>query len=275
VGTLVPEPATELAGLSEPAITLNQAQSGTASPPTNPRTWRLILFATTLLAILVIPPVFRWQRMSEERASSLSNIRRIGQGALMYAQDWDSNMMPPEQEISERQWLTWPRLLQPYVSPDSTFSNPSNPVLPFRSSLRNPMNDYPIDSSYAVNRRLWNTFAPGPFPLDNLEMPDQTVFFVEAGRMWEFPLRWTEGHNIGLIDYGDTTDRYGHLCPYPSTHDGRMAVVAADGHGALITVQHYDAKDGPHDALYGRLGSGIYNWNGGHPNGETDRPPRE
>jgi prepilin-type processing-associated H-X9-DG protein len=83
------------------------------------------------------------------------------------------------------------------------------------------------------------------------------------------------GTGFALLDYGDTTDRYRNLFAYPSPHDGRMTVVAADGHGLLITVDHYGPADGSHDPLYGRVGGNIYNWNGGHPNGETDRPPRE
>jgi hypothetical protein len=276
VGTLKPEPSGEKPGSAE-IEDANEAarQSGIEQKQSYTRRVWLLAIAVCVVAFIVMPPIIGWQRMSEERALSLSNICRIGQGELLYAQDWDSNTTPPACEISERMWLTWPRLLQPYVSPDSTFSNPSNPLIPFHSSIRDPTHDYPIDSGYAVNHRLWNTFSPGPFPLDNLELPEQTVLFVEAGRMWENPLRKTDGRTIGLLDYGDTTDRYARLSPYPSTHDGRMAVVAADGHGVLLTVQHYGSKDGPHDTTYGRLGSGIYNWNGGHPNGETDRPPKE
>lgn len=249
--------------------------SPTTDPSKSARIYWQIAVVVIIIATIILPPAARWQRMGEERALSLSNIRRIGQGALQYAQDWDSETMPPAAQFSKRMWLTWPRLLQPYVSPDSTLSNPSNPLVPFHSSIRDPIHDYPIDSAYAINRRLWNTFSIGPFPLDNLELPEQTVLFVESGRMWSNPLRWSQGLNIGLIDYGDTTDRYAGLSPYPSTHDGRMAVVAADGHGIILTVLHYETKDLPHDVLYGRIGSGIYNWNGGHANGETDRPPKE
>jgi hypothetical protein len=255
-----------------------EAEEGSLKQPNPSRRYTRYWVAGVILAIVagfIIPPFLKWQRTNEERALSLSNIRRIGLGALLYSQDWDSNTMPAVQQLSKYDWLTWPKLLQPYVSPDSTFSNPSNPLIPFHSSVRHPIFDYPIDSSYAVNSRLWNTFASGPFPLDNLELPEQTVLFVEAGRMWHNPLRWTMGRNIGVLEYGDTLDRYGVLSPYPSTHDGKMAVVAADGHGLVLTVQHYGPSDGPHNAEYGRIGSGIYNWNGGHPNGETDRPPNE
>jgi hypothetical protein len=211
-----------------------------------------------------------------QRAESLSNIRRIGAGALLYAQDWDSRLMPPATQQEETQWLTWPRLLRPYISgEDSIFSNPSNPVTPFHSNVHHPRYGYPIDSSYALNRRFWNAFGPGPFPLDNLEMPEQTVLFVEAGPMWGDPLKERTSSRTALLDYGDTLDRIQGLVPYPSTHDGRMAVVAADGHGLMLTVEHYSSKDGPHDPRFGRIGQTIYNWNGGHPNGETDLPPRD
>ena len=52
-------------------------------------------------------------------------------------------------------------------------------------------------------------------------------------------------------------------------------VVAVDGHAVMVEVKHYGPEDSPHDPLYGRIGNSIYNWNGGHPNGETDTPPRE
>lgn len=245
--------------------------------PLPPRRRRQVLFAllTVALCVAFLPPLFAWQQMGEERALSLSNLRRLSSGALLYAQDWDACTMPPSYPVDAHFWQTWPSLLRPYVSPDSTFSDPSNPVLPFHSAVREPGRTYPVNSSYALNRRFWNTFGPGPFPLANLELPEQTALFVEAGPMWKSPYRPNEGRPLAFLEYGDTMDRYGELYPYPSPHDGRMAVVAADGHGTILKVVHYDPKDGPHDTLYGRIANSIYNWNGGHPNGETDRPPRE
>lgn len=226
-----------------------------------------------LAAGLFVPPLLRWRQMGEERALSLSNLRRVGTGALLYAQDWDGRLMPVAERSADGGWQTWPDTLRPYVGGDSTFLNPANPTV---AATHHPTAGYPVRSSYAFNRRFWNTFSPGPFPLENLELSEQTVLFVEAGPFWNDPIRKvraTDPHPA-LLDYGDTTDRRQSLVPYPSTHDGRMAVVAADGHGVIVTVEHYDAKT-RHDTQYGRLGGNIYNWNGGHPNGETDRAPRE
>ena len=221
-------------------------------------------------------PLLSWQRTGVQRAESLSNIRRIGQGALFYAQDWDSRLMPPATRSDDSQWLTWPRTLRPYVSgADTVFSNPANPITPFHSDVKHPTQGYPIDSSFALNRRFWGAFSSGPFPTANLEMPEQTVLFVEAGPLWGEPRRELTQSRLALLDYGDMLDRVSGLVPYPSTHDGRMAVIAADGHGLMITVEHYNSNDGPHDPLFGRIGPSMYNWNGGHPNGETDSPPRD
>jgi hypothetical protein len=247
-----------------------------------PRRRGLFLIAALLLAGvagLALPPLVGWQKMGQERALSLSNIRRLGTAFLIYSQDWDGRPMPLTETWPNGEVRGWPQALRPYVSPVTVFSNPSNPVTPFHSMLHSADDGHAIDSSYAFNRRFWNTFAPGPFPIENLEMPEQTALFVEAGPLRSNPRhplpRDAHSPDIALDLYGDTTDRINGLSPYPSTHGEQMAVVAADGHGLMIKVEHYSAADGNHDPLYGRLGGSIYNWNGGHSNGETDRPARE
>ena len=226
-----------------------------------------------VVALIGLPPLLEWRQMGERRALSLSGLRRIGTGALLYAQDWDGRLMPVAERLPTGGWQTWPDTLRPYVSGDAAFENPSNPTT---VATRHPVDGYSVRSSYALNKRFWNTFTPGPFPLDNLELSEQTALFVEAGPFWGRPTRKLRSDTAvsALLDYGDTTDRWHDLCPYPSTHDGRFAVVAADGHGVVVSIEHYD-KRLRHDSLYGRIGSNLYNWNGGHPNGETDRPPRE
>ncbi len=259
MGALTPEPPTEL------------SQRVAATRPHWP-VWAGMALLVCIFAGIGLPPLLEWRQMGERRALSLSNIRRIGTGALLYAQDWDGRLMPVAEPLNGR-WQTWPETLRPYVGGESTFENPSNPT---NSATHDPTSGYPVRASYAFNRRFWSAFSPGPFPLDNLELSEQTAMFVEAGPFWISPTHKPSANSsaLALLDYGDTTDRWQGLVPYPSTHDGRIAVVAADGHGAIVTVEHYDGKT-RHDPLYGRLGGNLYNWNGGHPNGATDRAPRE
>jgi hypothetical protein len=232
-----------------------------------------------LLVSLGLPPLLSWQRLEQQRAVSLSNLHRLSMGLLLYTQDWDGHTMRPAERRPDGSWRTWVDALHPYVGVPTFFSDPANPVAPFGPKVRHPVYGYPISSSYALNRRLWDTFSPGPFPLDNLELPGQTVLFVEAGPMWRDPRRPprrdAERASIALLDYGDTTDRVQGFCPYPSPYEGRMPLAAVDGHAAIVRVMHYSAAEGPHDPLYGRIGDNIYDWNGGYLNGQTDSPPRE
>jgi prepilin-type processing-associated H-X9-DG protein len=226
-----------------------------------------------LLLLLSLPLLSRWQQSELRRTRSLNNMRRLATGLLLYAQDWDGRMMPPATRLPDGHWLTWAQILDAYVQPSSTFLNPANP--PGSTPPRHPKDGYPIKTGYALNRRFWDVFAPGPFPIENLELQEQTVLFVEAGPMWNDPKNPSRASDKALLDYGDTTDRIDGFCPYPSPHNGKMTVVAVDGHADTIEIKHYGPENGPHDPLYGRLGGNFYNWNGGHPNGETDTPPRE
>lgn len=228
-----------------------------------------------LATAIGLPPLLLWQRQSEERAISLSNLRRLSLSLLLYSQDWDGRLMPPTTHAAYGSLVTWPTTLAPYVAPESVFDNPANPLPKAASALRDPADGYPIRSGYALNRRFWNTFSPGPFAVEDLEIPTRTAMLVEAGPMWRDPLQRDDRSHYGVIHYGDMLDRSAGYCPYPSSHEQRAAVSAADGHAVTLHVEHYSPASGPHDRLYGRIGANIYNWNGGHPNGQTDRPARE
>ena len=267
-----------------------EGESGSAENETgsgrmeNSGSWKhRVVACVVILATLaiVLPPLFAWQSENQQKALSLSNMRRVATGCLIYMQDWDERMPPPVQRAPDGFAVSWPRLVRPYVLLDEAFSNPSNPVKPFSDlpHLTDPTDRHPIDTSYALNHRFWGVFGQGPFPVGNLEIPEQTALLVEAGRMAAEPRqpRFANSRSAGLaVDlYTDTTDRVGVMSPFPSTHGGQIGMVAADGHGLAARVLFYGSNDGPHDRKLGRIGDGIYNWNGGHPNGETDRPSHE
>ncbi len=280
----------DLADGAEAAIEGGEAELGShedalpAGPPGGANSLKSRLLATAVLLVtlaIVLPPLFLWQSENQQKALSLSNMRRVANGCLLYMQDWDERMPPPLQRTPDGFMVTWARLARPYVLLDEAFSNPSNPVKPFseRPLLRDPMDNRAIETSYALNRRFWGEFGPGPFPAGNLEIPEKTVLIVEAGRMAADPrhpsLSRSDVPGFGLDLYGDTTDRIGGLSPYSSVHGGKFGMVAADGHGVMARILYYSPSDGPHDRRFGRLGDSIYNWNGGYPNAETDRPARE
>ncbi len=257
---------------------IDEAQSSPEQPATSNRKRLFFGFAVTLF-LLSIFPIWRWQAINQQRMLSTTNMRKVGNSLLLYMQDWDYRLPPPAEKDKNGEWVSWAHRIRPYVSNDSVYSNPSNPVEPFHSKLRHPTENRPIDTSYALNRRFWNTFSSGPFPTENLELPSETALLVEAGAMTRvstrpvFQLGTPTAFALDL--YGDTTDRVNGLIPYPESHDGQSVIVALDGHSLAAKLAHIDHTGGPHDLLYGRISYGIFNWNGGHPNGETDRPVRE
>ena len=244
---------------------------GTLNKLTRRQITAIVLIAFVTL-ISIVPPLFLWQQREKRQARSLSNLRRIGLGTLLYAQDWDGRTMPPVQKLPNGKILTWAHTLIRYGANADVFQNPANPLsMPLPKDLKFSSE---VNTGYAINGRLWDTFAPGAFPLENLEIPEKTVLAVEAGNAWS---RFDKAEKVApfaALTYGDTTDRLSGFVPYPSPHGGKIAVVAADGHTVLISVAHYD-NEMPHDTLYGRIGGKIYNWNSGYVNGQTDRPNRE
>ena len=224
-----------------------------------------------------LAPLTAWQKHDQRDAVSLNNLRRLGQGLLIYAQDWDERPMPPVLKIetaNKTDWQTWPQTLLSYLPDKGTLDNPLNPLA---KTTTDPTGAYPVASAYALNSRFYNTFGAGTYPLDDLELPNKTVLFLEAGPMQKDPLHPVPAASpaIARLDYGDISDSENGLFCYPSTHSGRIALVAADGHAETVPVAHYRPADGPHDKTYGRIGGAIYNWNGGFAAGETDKPARE
>lgn len=230
-----------------------------------------------LLACVVLGAVsaLLWKKSQEDQRVQLglTNLRRLGIGLLLYAQDWDSCPMPLRLPTPDKGVKTWADFLAPYIESDD-IENPLNPVLP---NTKHPKEGFLVRSGYAFNTRFWDTFGKGAFPLSNLELPAQTALFVEAGSAWRDPLHpprsSEEVRPLALTEYTDMTERIEGFSPFPSARTGKTAIVAADGHIVTVKVDHY-TPDPLHDTLYGRIGGNLYNWNGGFPLGKTDGRPR-
>ncbi len=228
-----------------------------------------------LVAVGLWITVLLWKKSQEDQRLQLglTNLRRLGIGVLLYAQDWDSRPMPIRLTLPDHSVKTWADFLEPYIDAEDV-ENPVNPILP---STRHATEGFAVRSGYAFNSRFWNTFGKGSFPLSNLELPAQTALFVEAGSAWRDPLHPPQFQDdtrpIALTEYTDMTERVEGFSPFPSARTGKIAIVAADGHIVTVKVSYYN-PDPMHDTLYGRIGENLYNWNGGFPLGKTDGKPR-
>jgi hypothetical protein len=200
------------------------------------------------------------------RAACLTNERRLALGLLLYSEDYETCLPPPSAAGIDGRKVFWTDAVSPYLVEKHLFQCPWNNA----TGALEIQSHQPYPCSYALNERFFGYFAPGPYPLSNLEIPAQTALLVEAGKLR------TDGPfsaPSGLLAACSYSDVMGNGSLYPSPHGKMMSVVTVQGNAVLIKVEHY--KAGMHDPEYGRIGDDIYNWNGGFPNGKTVGPPHE
>jgi prepilin-type processing-associated H-X9-DG protein len=237
------------------------------APHARARRWTVRAgLALAAVIITAAVPALRWQSAQSAKTRCQTNQRRLSTALLLYAQDHDGRLPPTDYRLPNGKWRNWLTILLPYIGQDNIAVCPANPA----GGARDPFFGYPYPYSYALNSRFFDWFHPGSFPIENLEIPAQTALLVEGGS-------YRADGPFGAPAYPWATSRYWDMAwwpnVYPSPHNRRMNVAAADGHVVSVKVAHY-RPDG-HDPLYGRLGGSIYNWNGGHPNGDTGGPPHE
>lgn len=230
------------------------------------RRWRTGVALGGLLLLAASVPALQWQQSESSRVRCQTNMRRLSSALLLYAQDHDGRFPPPQYETERGKWREWMGILEPYYSSDSIATCPANPA----DRAVQPILGFPYPYSYALNERFYGVFSPGPFPIENLELPAQTVMLAESGG---FRGPRPGGGPVGTWAMNVYTDTAKWPRAFPSPHNNRMNVAAADGHVVSLKIAH-TTPDG-HDSLYGRLGGTIYNWNAGHPNGDTAGPPRD
>ncbi len=248
-------------------------QNTTQMPASAKRMQITAVVVTGLLALLSLPSVLQWQKNHEQQTLSLSHLHRLAYSLQLYAQDYDDALPEP---IAPSSCLDWTTRLRGYYDNRQELQNPSNP---FQRPIKDHATGCPIHSGYALNQRFYGQFSPGPFPFYNLVLPAQTALLVEAGPMWKTTGRAEQNSASpqpwGSFAYTDTLQRFNGLVPFPSTHNHKLCLAAADGHAVCVRVAHYSPADGPHNTMLGRIGSHMYNWNGGRPNGHADQPPQE
>jgi len=224
-----------------------------------------LLLALAALAAAAVP-LLGWQHGEATRSRCQSNLRRLGTALFLYAQDYDGCLPPPETPLGGGRWRSWSSVAEPFAANMDIWQCPVNPA----EGARELRKGYLYACSYALNGRFHDRFGPGPFPLENLELPEQTALLVEAGRRRRSsPFGPPAGDRAAAV-YTDVAE---DPLAFPSPHGGMMSIAAADGHVETVRVAAYDGRG--HDPVYGRIGASLYNWNGGRPNGQTHLPPRE
>lgn len=179
----------------------------------------LVVIAIIAILAAILFPVFAQAREKARQTSCLSNLKQLGTGFMMYAQDHDEMVCPPfNGQAGTPNAFTWDRLMQPYVKNWNVVQCPSdsgssNPTAPFVG--------HPLRRSYTMPSHLgWEWRANRVFAVSLAEIPYAAVtveLFERNGCN-----QWPNGWNWCSVSDGSNEWAY--------RHNNRANVVYVDGH---------------------------------------------
>ena len=188
----------------------------------------LVVIAIIAILAAILFPVFAKAREKARQASCLSNIKQLGLGALMYAQDYDEVLFSRYEPITVYPtpanaiwWCPYPgvsSLLDPYIK------NQQIGVCPSMAGRR----------GYAYNTLLGTTFPP--VAIGSILRPAEILMFVDD----TFGNLTAYAPSQGVAIWGQNFSTppgsaavWGTNCP-SGIHNGTCNVAFCDGHAKAM-----------------------------------------
>lgn len=138
----------------------------------------LVVIAIIAILAAILFPVFAKARAKARQTSCLSNLRQLGTGIMMYAQDYDGRASMhtggfgyPTLAESEVQW--WPHRMQPYIKNFQLFICPTYGEWQPRNECRGYHSWY---GGYSATCQVWQ----GNTNIEELKRPANTVMVLDA-----------------------------------------------------------------------------------------------
>jgi len=110
----------------------------------------LVVIAIIAILAAILFPVFATARAKAKQSSCMSNVKQIALAILMYADDYNEQLVPVGVgNYSDTTWVWWNTLVQPYVKNQGIFACPqdANWNAHFAWGAATP-----VTTSYGVNR---------------------------------------------------------------------------------------------------------------------------
>lgn len=206
----------------------------------------LVVIAIIAILAAILFPVFAQAREKARQATCLSNLKQIGVGYLMYAQDYDETLMRAavtSGSVTYYWWASWDGsvrddtkgLLYPYMKNHQVQACPS-----FRSDLRTSLGltgygynyVYLSPSTYDSN---WNE-VPVPVTFAQAQHPSDTVLMADCARYR------TWGSGAPVFEGNAYLDPPSNSFPGAAArHNGMTDVVWLDGHGKAVKPLYHPA----------------------------------
>jgi prepilin-type N-terminal cleavage/methylation domain-containing protein/prepilin-type processing-associated H-X9-DG protein len=218
----------------------------------------LVVIAIIAILAAILFPVFAQARDKARQANCLSNIKQLSLGVLMYAQDYDEQLLyrPEEQHCQwryicstakePRWWLNWWDVVLPYTKNNQIYHCPS------AATVKEPMlSNYGI-SNVAIgynlnpgNGLVRNTVVAGVAPgvtLAEVTQPAKTIELGEAGHVWNAkataaPFN-SKDNPSPSIAYSPSIESGSEWGPEPR-HNGGANMGFVDGHAQWMRPERF------------------------------------
>ncbi len=210
----------------------------------------LVVIAIIAILAAILFPVFARAREKARQASCLSNLKQLGLGLMMYAQDYDERyfLSTYSQSKNANAETFWGHCIYPYTKNYMVFICPTGGGRGSKSSLTYNNWTFPVRPHYG-----WNTRLAG-VKMAKVERPAETVALADCSHQVFASI-------VGRIAWANSNDhvRYGDGGPWPngdpdfmkdaySRHNGGENIAYADGHAKWMASQ----------AIYGRGNSSYF-----------------
>jgi len=196
----------------------------------------LVVIAIISILAAILFPVFSRARENARRSSCLSNLKQIGIGVAMYAQDNDGNYL-----IHTGAGRLWPQLVEPYLKSAQVYNCPSRPKILYAGGWNNMI-------SYGYNYWMSRTNFTNASD-SGITRPSETVMMAETGNSENtlgyylcYPSWWGGTNNRASLYYG--FDYFGTdwttsgATPSGATAPARMTAIHLDGTNILWVDGH-------------------------------------
>ena len=207
----------------------------------------LVVIAIIAILAAILFPVFARAREKARQTSCLSNLKQLGLGAMMYAQDYDEVMFSTWMDPSGAAYpgdYQWPQVLYPYIKNWQIFVCPSDSTPNIVATSGAPGSSL----SYAANVAYYGGSGSTAFTCTRPTGNSLAVEQDPAGTILLFD--WTGGFEWG---WQYVSSQPSNLAAYfttnpPGRHNGGVNVAFCDGH----------AKWEQPNALAAQNANGVY-----------------
>ena len=194
----------------------------------------LVVIAIIAIIAAILFPVFAQAREKARQTACMSNLRQIGTATLMYAQDYDEQMIGTD--LGDAPEYFWGDMIQPYMknrqildcpsSPNKTkFSDPNPPSWPQGISAEWSYNYAVNDIRDSAGARLGAAHQA----LAAFNNPADTLLIVDGWPAPSEPAADEERHEVAWV-WGQRDAIHRPLDDGSPRHQGGFNFVACDGH---------------------------------------------